>query len=276
MTYTIERNNDIGPDQHYFIQAISRYLSVFVKPIVFNWSINQDESVKVQLDGGIRFLDLRVAVKLTDGKIYFLHGLYGDEITQHLKSVYDWLVEHPKEVIILDFQHFYNFNSIDHRTLINKLNNIFAEKICPVSPSFDITSLKWLNEKNYQVLIVYRNEISLHYNNLYWSQQWPTPWPETVNPTKLIDRLNEGLRGKSHFSGFVSQGLLTPNLPFIVRHPCGNRCHDLAPICRKAMIQWIEENSPGDGGMNVVITDDVAFDDFQFSKAVIQRNIILL
>ncbi|XP_014478123.1 PREDICTED: uncharacterized protein LOC106746260 isoform X2 [Dinoponera quadriceps] len=80
MTYTIERRNDVGPDEPAFIRTLGRYCSLVAKPIILNWSITQRDDVRRQLNGGIRYLDLRVATKPRTRDIYFLHGLYGSEI----------------------------------------------------------------------------------------------------------------------------------------------------------------------------------------------------
>ncbi|XP_015434771.1 PREDICTED: PI-PLC X domain-containing protein 3 isoform X2 [Dufourea novaeangliae] len=76
MTYTINRRNDVGPDEPNYIRALGRYCSLVSKPIIFNWSITQHDNIKDQLNGGIRYLDLRVATKPPNGNIYFVHGLF--------------------------------------------------------------------------------------------------------------------------------------------------------------------------------------------------------
>ncbi|XP_076635170.1 PI-PLC X domain-containing protein 2 isoform X3 [Colletes latitarsis] len=117
MTYTINRRNDVGPDEPKYIRALGRYCSFLSKPIIFNWSITQHDVIKDQLNGGIRYLDLRVATKPTNGNIYFLHGLYGSTIYQPLQEVAEWLASHSNEIVVLDFQHFYSFSETDHRHL---------------------------------------------------------------------------------------------------------------------------------------------------------------
>lgn len=276
MTYTIEKNNDIGPDEPVPIRRFGNRLPIVVKPIIFNWSINQEENVKDQLDGGIRYLDLRVATKAGDNRIYFLHGLYGAEIGQPLRAVNDWLNEHPNEAIIVDFQHFYNFDEASHRGLINQIKFLFRGKLCPVYRRFDNITLQWLNLQRYQVFVVYRNAIAQNYNDLWPSGLWPTPWPETVNSSKLVNFLNDGLQKRSRDAAYVSQCLLTPTGAYITKHICGNLRRDLTPTCRNVTIPWLDKNSPGSGGMNIVITDFVTYDNFLFSKKVIQRNEALL
>ncbi|KAJ8687375.1 hypothetical protein QAD02_023169 [Eretmocerus hayati] len=276
MTYTIERSNDVGPDEPVPIQRFARYFPILAKPLIFNWCVNQYESVKDQLDGGIRYLDLRVATKANDDKVYFLHGLYGAEITQPLQEVADWLTAHPNEVIVIDFQHFYAFADAHHRSLIDYVKYLFRGKLCPVYSKFDHISLQWLSSERYQVFIVYRNVAARNYNDLWPSGLWPTPWPNTVNADKLIDFLNDGLQKRSRNFGYVSQCLLTPSTSYIVKHICGSLKKDLSVKCRNVTLPWVKKNSPGSGGLNIVITDYISFDDFVFPRTVIQRNATLL
>ena len=75
-----------------------------------------------------RYFDLRISLNKSDGKYYFVHGLYCDEIIGPLQDFNDFLNAHPKEVVIFDFQHFYEFSEVDHRNLGLILTTIFGGK----------------------------------------------------------------------------------------------------------------------------------------------------
>lgn len=276
MTYTIQRNNDIGPDETRLIRTMGHYFPFFIKPLIFNWCINQHDQVLDQLNGGIRYFDLRVAVKNPENRIHFLHGLYGVEITEPLQQISTWLRTHPHEVVILDFQHFYKFEDEHHRYCIDRVKTIFHGKLCPVHNKFDNVTLEWLNSQKYQVFVVYRNMVACNISLLWPSGFWPTPWPNTVNPEKLTNFLNNALENRLPNLGFISQCLLTPNSTFVIRHIFGNLDKDLGSICRSASLAWIKNHDPGKGGLNIVITDYVSFNNFLFCKIVIQKNILLL
>ncbi|XP_076168688.1 PI-PLC X domain-containing protein 3 [Ptiloglossa arizonensis] len=272
MTYTINRRNDVGPDEPNYIRALGRYCSLLSKPIIFNWSITQYNDIKDQLNGGIRYLDLRVATKPTNGDIYFLHGLYGSTIYQPLQQVAEWLVTHNNEILILDFQHFYSFSDMDHRHLIETISRIFQRKMCPIASSFDHITLRWLALQKYQVIVIYRNPCAQSYSNLWPSGLWRTSWPNTVRANKLIDFLNLELQVRSLKVGFVSQCILTPNISYVAKHLCGTLQKDLVPACQKVVLSWIGQKRPGQGGLNVVIADFVSDNNFLFCKTVIESN----
>lgn len=276
MTYTINRRNDVGPDEPSFIRALGRYCSFASKPIIFNWSITQHDGIKEQLDGGIRYLDLRVATKPTDADIYFLHGLYGSKVYEPLREIADWLSSHSNEIVILDFQHFYSFSEIDHNRLIETIVRTFPGKLCPVFSTFDHVTLHWLALEKYQVFVIYRNVTAQNHTNLWPSGLWRTPWPNTVRADKLIDFLNLELQARSLDIGFVSQCLLTPDMPYVVKNLCGTLQRSLVPVCQKAILSWISEKRPGRGGLNIVIADFVSDNHFLFAKTVVQCNTKLL
>ncbi|XP_076635169.1 PI-PLC X domain-containing protein 2 isoform X2 [Colletes latitarsis] len=272
MTYTINRRNDVGPDEPKYIRALGRYCSFLSKPIIFNWSITQHDVIKDQLNGGIRYLDLRVATKPTNGNIYFLHGLYGSTIYQPLQEVAEWLASHSNEIVVLDFQHFYSFSETDHRHLVDTILRIFQKRLCPIASSFDHITLRRLNLEKYQVIVIYRNAYAKNYSNLWPSGLWLTPWPNTVRVDELVDFLNKELQTRTLKIGFVSQCILTPDVSYVLKHICGTLQRDLVPVCRKVILSWINEKRPGRGGLNIVIADFVSDDNFLFCKTVIESN----
>ncbi|XP_012267489.2 PI-PLC X domain-containing protein 3 [Athalia rosae] len=275
MTYTITKKSKIGPDGPHFLRYLGCLLPV-VRPIIFNWSITQHEDVKAQLNGGIRYLDLRVARKCQSDEVCFLHGLYGAPVEQPLNDISDWLSLHPEEVVILDFQHFYEFDDSLHHELIKIIERTFRGKLCPVFSSFSHISLQWLALEKYQVIAIYRNIAVLTATNLWYSNLWITPWPNTVNPGYLVRFLDEELETRNTETGFVSQCLLTPDTYYVARHFFGNLEKDLVNVCRDNILPWIREKKPGSDGLNIVISDFVSYNDFLFSKTVIQRNAELL
>ncbi|XP_008557725.1 PI-PLC X domain-containing protein 3 isoform X2 [Microplitis demolitor] len=262
MTYTINRFNDVGPDEPASLQF-------FVQ----------------QLNGGVRYLDFRLATKArnndndierNDDDVYFLHGLYGDEVTQHLVEINHWLLSHPGEIVIIDCQHFYSFSERVHGKFVSKLKNIFKNLMCPSTVNLWKVTLEWMVNYRYQVIIIYRNEIIRKEINFWPSGLWPTPWPDTTRPRALVDFLDMRLKTRLADTGFVSQCLLTPDARYILKHLCGSLHRDLAEVCRKTSLDWIRRHAPGAGGLNIVITDYVSYNNFMFSRVVIQRNALLM
>lgn len=58
---------------------------------------------------------------------------------------------YAKEVVILDFQHLYAFQTSHHAHLINSIRYIFGDKLCPAPIDVKEITLNWLQKNSYQV-----------------------------------------------------------------------------------------------------------------------------
>lgn len=81
--------------------------------LIFAFAVAQTEDLVTQLDGGIRYLDLRIAFTgeaETGWRI--VHTFFSAwDLAYTLQTVVDWADEHPNEIVILDFQHICYDNS---------------------------------------------------------------------------------------------------------------------------------------------------------------------
>ena len=73
-------------------------------------------------------------VKVEDKKetvesLRVIHGLFGDEIIAILSDMDAFLEEHPGEVVILDFQHIFDFQKVDHQYLVSDVQNKQCDQI---------------------------------------------------------------------------------------------------------------------------------------------------
>ncbi|XP_078575198.1 PI-PLC X domain-containing protein 3-like [Branchiostoma floridae x Branchiostoma japonicum] len=274
-----DKTFEISPDGQTLLEIINeetvKILGLTVNDVVNNWSVTQhDIGVSGQLNVGVRYFDLRVAWRESDNSLYFVHGLYGSKVETAMQEIADWLNTHTKEVVMLDFNHFYNIDDSHHKKLSAILEEKFDSKLCPktiVSQAVDVT-LTMLWEHRHQVIVFYNNnEIADHHNYL-WSD-WEylhSHSPNTYEVAKLIAWLeNEGVCDESKFH--VSQAILTPDAITIV----GNLGHSLKTVlatpAMPEILKWLKRKISGSGsnGVNIVIAD---FVDLEFLLAVIKLN----
>lgn len=104
----------------------------------------------IDYDLSYRYYDLRVAVK--GSNIYSCHGLYGMDIVHALEILNQALLSHRQEVVILDFQHFYDFKDLHHLFLLDILSSIFGERLCTLPKNLSHVTLNWLQERGIQVV----------------------------------------------------------------------------------------------------------------------------
>lgn len=99
----------------------------------------------------IRYFDLRLATKANDTNLYTVHALYGEPIIKELMYIKTFLVSHNKEIVVLDFQHFYSFSETNHKQFLSNLKSLFHNMICPLPSSVDKLSLDTMRRNNWQV-----------------------------------------------------------------------------------------------------------------------------
>ena len=67
-------------------------------------------------------------------ELQVLHCLYGEPVLAFLQSGAAFLAKNPREFVILDFQHLYQFTSGDHATMLQLISQQLGSRLCP-SPS---------------------------------------------------------------------------------------------------------------------------------------------
>jgi len=129
-----------------------------LKPVIYKWSVTQSLSFREQLEAGIRYFDLRVAVRQSTRQFHFLHTLFGGRVDDGLQEIKTFLDTHAKEIVVLDFNHFYDMTEDNHRDFVARVLSIFGDKVCMLVGLENI-SLNMMWENGLQVVIVYHNEV---------------------------------------------------------------------------------------------------------------------
>lgn len=102
-----------------------------------------------------RYFDLRIATK--GSELYSCHALYGMNIIDALQIINRMLDTHSTEVVILDFQHFYNLAYSDHSYLISQIYFIFGHKLCAFQEDVTELTLGRLQKEGKQVRSLLRD-----------------------------------------------------------------------------------------------------------------------
>ncbi|XP_060522263.1 PI-PLC X domain-containing protein 3 isoform X2 [Cylas formicarius] len=276
-TVDITMNSKVAPDAEKILQKLQCLLCL--RYIMARWSKTQSYSASEQLRSGIRFFDLRIATKEREDNLYFVHGLYSDEVQTVLDDIVSFLETHPQEVVILDCQHFYGFTRQTHIRFMQLLTSTFGAKLLPYTEHMDFLTLEYLTTLfGYQVITVYRSDEARFGQPLLWpSANFPNPWPNTYNQTDLFNDLDSGLKSRSLSVGFVSQCILTPSLSYIFKNLFSNLKDKCGFDLEDIRTRWISKQCPGpNGGFNIVIADFVDLSDNLFAKTVINLNLKLL
>lgn len=149
-SYWVDEKSPVGPDQTRAVMRLARIS--LVKKLMKKWSVTQNLTFREQLDAGIRYFDLRVSSKPgdTDQEIYFIHGLFGIKVWDGLMEIDSFLTQHPREIVFLDFNHFYAMDEAHHKYLVHRMQEAFGNKLCSACNVENLT-LQILWEKKCQV-----------------------------------------------------------------------------------------------------------------------------
>lgn len=256
------------PDSDTIVKDLCKIFGERAYNIVHKWSITQTLGFQAQLQAGIRYLDMRLASKSGTEDIYLAHGLYGHTLEYALDEIDDFLNEHPKEVILLDCNHFNGMESAQHLACQKLIQSKFPSKLCPdMSQNMKSLTLDFLWKNNYQVICFYQNGSEIPSD--FWGEAGiSSPWPNTVDDDTLLkaleaeyeDRSEEKSENSTKF--FVYQGLLTPDVKYVVEHVTGTLEKDCAEKINGKFVQWLLSKQAGNHGINVCIMDFVEMSNY--------------
>lgn len=281
-SYTISPQAEIAPDNEYYGNKLMKLLGPIGKQIMYSWSVTQNITTKEQLQAGIRYFDLRIAVRKDpkDENLYLIHGLFGAVVDNFLVEVRDFLEGHRTEVILLHFQHFYNMTDADHNRLLNKLTSAFGPLMCQFTTNLGNITLASLWRRGYQMITFYGHEKLAKYHPYLWPTSYiPNPWPDDDEAARLVTFWDRTLQqGRDPKKFFVLQGVGTPQPSTVTMHICNSLRVYIAPKVNAALESWLSSQTPGGENhtCNVVMSDFVEMNDYKIPKMVVELNQKLL
>ncbi|XP_055916022.1 PI-PLC X domain-containing protein 2 [Eupeodes corollae] len=270
MTYGINSKSKPAPDAEQSTRRLNYIFPWFVR----RWAITQSADVLQQLKLGVRFFDLRICQN--EEKFYYCHGLYSMTIIDPLLEIINFLESHPKEFVILDFQHFYAMQPQHHIRLHNYLKQMFGSRLYTRNDGpLSKCTLNYCHPNGKQVIIIYRRFVNLPQD--FWpSLSWPTPWPNVCSVKKLEEYLDTALLTRQPMNGYVSQCIFTPTVRYITLRFLSS-LRSSAKKVDKELCSWIKSQQPGPFNknkptVNVFLGDFVNLKDGQFCQWVIDLN----
>ena len=155
----------------------------------------QTKDIGQQLNDGIRYLNLEIVnVPLTDHFVFAHNMARGDDpVISQLIKIKEFAIQHPKEIIVLDFQELWEWNMVSLPRMSNNNQKKLVEMIETVLGSSIIrkNNLEWLkNSSIFQIQqksLQYKNNGQGSYNLIVlWN--YNEPEKEGDYPTDFITR----------------------------------------------------------------------------------------
>lgn len=206
---------------------------------------------------------------LRDFTVFFIQ-----KVRDGLLEINAFLSRHRKEVVFLDFNHYYAMDAEHHVYLINMLQQVFGTRLCTNCPAENIT-LDYLWDKKYQVIVFYHHPSGQSVPVLWPGNKIPAPWANTTEPNKLMQFLDTTLKERNKQGSFhVSQAILTPRVNTVAKGLVWGLRNYLVEKNLPAIMSWVQGQKPGMGGVNIITSDFVDLTDF--ANTVIKLNNLLL
>ncbi|KRY92728.1 PI-PLC X domain-containing protein 2 [Trichinella pseudospiralis] len=242
--------------------------SPWTRRTIERWGRCQELNVTDQLRLGIRYFDVRVAFLPGECEqsldIFLLHGLYGRPIKEVLNEMYTFIIDHPEEILILDINHFYNFNDELHRKFLGQLEHLFNGKFIPAPPSLSLNqvTVDYAQQHGFQLLLFYQQKLAEQFSFIWPSSYIASPWANTNNVQHLWQYTEHILINRDQIlpngGFFVTQCILTPTWWNIVRHFKKSLRTVMAAKTTEQAVSWLKKNNvllmPF---LNIVIVDFV-------------------
>jgi hypothetical protein len=213
----------------------------------------QEVSLTAQLEAGVRYLDLRICAVPGTTRRFFVHHTYlGAPLEDALEQIDAFSRAHPREVLLLDFQHLSGFEDADRAALARDLEQRFAGRLLPAGTKPGALTLRQLWDARVGiVLLVERPPASPHLFDR--AATLVSRWPNAASLPALLGSLPWMAEESPRLH--VLQWQLTPGAGQFVRHPLSTLLDFAAGTNRLIEDGTLARLLPA-RRLNVVMTDD--------------------
>lgn len=270
--YFLDKNSPIAPDEGSTVQKLAKWFGCCAKRIIYRWSITQELCIYDQLMQGVRYLDLRVAYEKSTKSFCYVHGLYGLPYESIFKEIEDFLVKHPKEVLILDFNHLWDFTQEQCNTFMKLIEDNFSHWLYGPGMKGAKCSLQDVWGSNKRIIALYEDDPSTKISPLLWpSKHIYSPWYNTADVDQLIADLNKRFDDIKDDCFNVFQAILSPQTSTIILHLIGSLKGELAEKCDDHVCSWLQKlEEEKKKNVNIVICDFIEL--YQLPSKIIAIN----
>lgn len=262
------------------------------------WCRAQDKTVYDQLMCGVRYIDLRVAqhggiLKHTmvgtlraTPNYWITHGLQGCELKHILDDIIRFNYMYPKEVLIVDINHFYGFD-LDassmpvFRQYLENYPGLKTKLVgAAVTPSSTLRCVwEQISATNGSIIIILddspdkKKKKSIHCaspGSMLWNRNAiDSQWPNGANVEEVKEGILKFTRLKHESQLIVTQIQITPDASYVKGHIFGaTGLRALAAISTGPVLTWLK-SEVARVDPNIVIADYVNDD---FCCAVVMLN----
>ena len=225
--------------------------------IIHRWSKCQNLSILEQLRAGVRYLDLRVAYHAQTDELRHIHCLYGPKVSTCMEQVKAFLEEHNTEVVLLDFNHFYNMELEHHLQAITYLMFVFDGMLCPYSSLHSLT-LNSLRHNGTRVIVFYQHSSVMEFPDFWPKPTIVSPWANTMDVAKCLSfQENAAQERNSADQIHVCQAVLTPGSTDVIQKFGSSLQEECAKKINHTLPGWLSSDAVKGCPSMIVVVDFV-------------------
>jgi hypothetical protein len=231
--------------------------------LIRGWAISQSGNIYEQLNGGIRFIDLRAAFDNSTQTWRTDHMLMGDEIDTMIAGVEQFIDENPSEIVVIQISHYaVSFTDVELDTLAKIFLARLGSKMFERKSNFDFTIGDMVASNKRVLVTASRDRMYTAY-----TQFWPDYVFEggyansndlaTMEQHNLQQLQQYGGEGKLFLMFFtltmqgasdVERGILDPS-----HNP--HTLYTLASVANPDFDRWVRQVSSSYQMSNILMTD---------------------
>lgn len=255
--FYLDKNSSIAPDEGKTVQNLAKIFGSCAKNIIYKWSLTQNLCTHSQLEQGVRYFDLRVAFDASTKSYCFVHGLYGVAYSTIFKEFKEFLSKHPKEVLILDFNHLWDFTKEQCKEFMQLIEDDLGGLLYGPQKKGADCSLQDVWGTNTSIIAFYEDAASAKGNKLFWDRsKICSPWYNTADVDELVEDLNKRFDTLKDGCFNVFQAILSPQTATIILHLAGSLKSVLGDKCALHVCSWLQAvEKERKNGVNIVICD---------------------
>jgi len=263
--YYLDKKMPLHPYHHnLFVRTITSL--PFARGFAHKWAITQNLTVKRQLESGIRYFDFRVVVCPHSGEFRFCHALYGQKIQHDLEDISHFITNHPEEILLLDFNHLYGFETEEKFTqLIDIITSFFPDKVLSETNSEKINvesmSISEILARNKQIVLFSKQLFSRKFSHIFPTKSLKSYWPNK-NRKSAVNQFNlETMQSKNESQMSVIQCIMTPRLENVIS-PLKRSLYRYERDLMRDLPTWLDRTRNEGLKPNIIITDFIGENSF--------------
>ena len=241
------------------------FLFNMYKDTIYRQAITQRLNFAEQLRNGIRYFDLRIC--WLEGRMRFVHGMYGDDVLPALEVILIYLAVHRGEVLIIDFQHVYGADDLLVGQALRAIRLLFGDYLLLYGeiPLESLTPAAMLR-RGRRVIVFWQNVDAVEGAAVWPRYHVNSPYLRSPRAYDVVSFVDERAPSNGSANLFVAQLISTPANAFDVYNGVYASLEELANRARPELMAFVATSQKR---FNVVIRD---FVDSHFSQLVLRRN----